>query len=291
MAVLSDTLPKQHRTYGFEYEFMPDRILDMDDMDDLDRLLCDLGAQKNGDNWVFDNGMRVMFEPGGQIEYCSPPMLADDLGPVDRILDFIEKINTQIFEHLDIQYTGTDYIPHRADAPLCLRSDRYVQLHRRLAASGDRGHEMMKGTASIHFHVAICSIEELLPLFFRLCEMAAESPFKMSETRRDIWNRTDPTRCGPPPCCFEFLESPSRLIARLIEFALQVVVLGEEVPFEYATDQSFESFLHHMTTIFTDIRFNLKGPTLELRTPDSVPLHQFKPMWELFVSRLNAVER
>ncbi|MGM0452131.1 MAG: hypothetical protein ACQERN_03070 [Thermodesulfobacteriota bacterium] len=290
LEVLSHTLPKQHRTYGFEYEFMPHRALNLDDMADLDRVLAEMGGRKEQGDHVFDNGIRVTFEPGGQIEYCSPPLPAKDFREIDPLLSFISRANTWIYEKLAIQYIGTDAIAGRANAPLCLQSPRYVALHRRLARSGSRGHEMMKGTASIHLHVAICNMEELLPLFYTLCEMTGEPSFQMSKTRRNIWSQTDSTRCGPPPCCFEALDSPSSLIARLIQFALQVVVLGEEKPFEHTSDQSFDAFLYHMTTIFTDVRFNLKGPTLELRTPDSVPLDQFKSRWELFVSRLNSVQ-
>jgi len=63
-------------------------------------------------------------------------------------------------------------------------------------------------------------------------------------------------------------------------------VLGEDVPFADSSDVSFDAFLCHMTTLFTDVRFNLKGPTLELRTMDSMPLEGFRRRWHLFVSLL-----
>ena len=288
--ILSETLPKKHRTYGFEYEFLPDRMLNINDMDRIDRLLETMGGQKAGGDRLFENGMRVTFEPGGQIEYCSPPLLAESDEKVDFLLEFIENLNNEIGKKLGINYKAVGYIPGRSNYPLCLRSARYLQLHRRLSRGGSRGHEMMKGTASIHLHISISNLDELLPLFYFLCDMSRSEAFGMSEDRREIWNHTDPSRSGFPPCCMEPLKNPGQLIDRLIRYAIQAVVLGEEVPFAKASDQSFSAFLYHMTTIFTDVRFNLKGPTLELRTPDSIPVDKFRHKWQLFIELAKAVK-
>lgn len=290
MDSLSRTLPKKYRTYGFEYEFLPEGMLGIEDMARIDELLGDIGGEKVGSDRLFDNGMLVTFEPGGQIEYCSPPMLADDHKKVDYLLAFIEGVNGTIRDRLGINYMGIGYLPGRANYPLCLRTARYLQLHRRLSKSGTRGHEMMKGTASIHLHVSISRIDELLPLFYFLCDLSKSRDFGMDGERLDIWNHTDPSRCGTPPCCMEALASPDQLIDRLVRYALQAVVLGEEVPFEKSSDHSFSAFLYHMTTIFTNVRFNLKGPTLELRTLDSVPTGSFKPKWLQFVSSAREVK-
>lgn len=280
---LSLHLPKKHRTYGFEYEFLPGQMLGIPDMVRIDLLLEKMGGKKIAGDRVFENGMCVTFEPGGQIEYCSPPVLADDYEKIDSFLAFISQVNDEIRCRLGIHYKAVGYIPGRSNFPLCLRSTRYLQLHKRLSKSGSRGHEMMKGTASIHLHVSISRLDELLPLFYFFCDLARSSAFGMSAARRDIWQNTDPSRCGEPPCCTENLSSPAQLIDRLIRYALQVVVLGEQVPFEKASDRSFSAFLYHMTTIFTDVRFNLKGPTLELRTLDSMPPRRFRERWLAFV--------
>jgi len=195
----------------------------------------------------------------------------------------------KIRNQLGIQYIGTGFLPNRAKVPLCLTEDRYVKLHKRLESSGTRGHEMMKGTASIHLHVVITCLDELLPLFYFLCELSGSDDFKMSPERKDIWQHTDSSRCGTPPCCYAQLRYPEELIYRLIQFAMTAEVLGEDVPFILSKDQSFESFLYHMTTLFTDVRFNLKGPTLELRTLDSMGTHQFVSVWEKFVTLLSSV--
>ncbi len=287
---LSRHLPKKHRTYGFEYEFLPEQMLGIPDMVHIDLLLEKMGGEKIAGDRLFENGMRVTFEPGGQIEYCSPPVPADDHEKIDSFFAFISEVNGEIRRRLGIHYQAVGYIPGRANFPLCLRSARYLQLHKRLSRSGSRGHEMMKGTASIHLHVSISRLDELLPLFYFLCDLARSETFGMSDDRKDIWLHTDPSRCGEPPCCSENLSSPEQLIERLVRYALQVVVLGEEVPFGKASDRSFSAFLYHMTTIFTDVRFNLKRPTLELRTLDSMPIEHFKAKWQAFVRLAKAVK-
>ena len=286
---LTRSLPKKHRTYGFEYEFLPESMLGMADMARLDRFLQKIGGDKIGGSHVFENGMRVMFEPGGQIEYCSPPLLPENVERFDFLLAFIKKVNAMIQDSLGINYLAVGYLPGRSNFPLCLRSARYLQLHKRLSKSGTRGHEMMKGTASIHLHVSISNLEELIPLFYFLCELSQSQSFRMLEERRNIWQHTDPTRCGLPPCCMEELDSPTQLINRLVRYALQAVVLGEQIPFEQSSDRSFSAFLYHMTTIFTDIRFNLKGPTLELRTLDSVSIDKFRVKWLEFIALTKVV--
>ncbi|MFP4193861.1 MAG: glutamate-cysteine ligase family protein [Desulfobacterales bacterium] len=283
LEVLAAPLPKEKRTYGFEYEFLPHRPMEIKDLAAVERVLAGFGQRWRG-GVFFENGTSAAFEPGGQLEYCSPPLFPHDETAVDDLIDFMLKINERIRQKTGIEYLARGYMPGRKNAPLCLTSDRYVNLHRRLAKSGTRGHEMMKGTASIHLHVAICSMEEVLPLFYRLCELSGDEMFKMSEVRRDIWNHTDNTRCGVPPCCSEPMVDPSVLIDRLVRFGLNAVVLGEEKPFYLASDSSFEAFLYHITTIFTDVRFNLKGTTFELRTPDSIPPQEFKPIWRRFIS-------
>lgn len=287
--VLSRLKNKGPRSYGFEYEFLPARILTRNDVQSVAGLLAKIGFSLNCDNLQADNGLRVEFEPGGQIEYCSPPLFADDIIMFDSLLLFIRQTNETIRKRLGIEYIGTDFLPGRAQAPLCLTTDRYVKLHDRLARVGSRGLEMMKGTASIHLHVLISDFDEILSLFNLLCKLSFFDEFKMSRQRKDIWRQTDATRCGTPPCCFEQLDSSETLIRRLIHFALCAEVLGENVPFVNSSDLSFDAFLYHMTTLFTDIRFNLKGPTLELRTMDSMPLAQFRPRWQKFISLLERI--
>ena len=289
MEFIEKRLPGDKRTFGFEYEFMPERILDLADMENLYAFLNELGFELKDGAFVDSGGMVITFETGGQIEYHSVPLLKEDQAAFSESLEVIRSINEKIEKHLDIRYLPTAYIPGREDSPLCLQSERYVNLHNRLGHSGQRGREMMKGTASIHLHVVIRYMEEIVPLFLALKELVFSDQFGMSAQRRSIWDQTDACRCGLPFGRIEKTDGPDRVIREFVKAAVHADVLEEEKPFHQVSDQSFDRFLSHFTTIFTDIRLNAKGPTLELRTPDSVPFERFETMWYDFISRMNDV--
>ncbi len=278
------------RTYGFEYEFLPDRILDRTDLRQITSCLPQWGFYEHDGLFFSDFGLGINFEPGGQIEYHSPPLLPDDSEKFYRSLAAIEKTNLAIREALGIDYIGTGYFPGRDEAPLCLDNPRYHLLHERLKTTGTRGMEMMKGTASIHLHAVIRDYRELVPIYLHMAhQMRPSRTFGMKAEREDIWNNTDPGRCGLP---YENItpDSPPRaLIEEFTRVAVLAEVLGRDIPFWQTPDTDFDSFLSHLTTIFTDIRLNIKGPTLELRTPDSVPPPVFESMWERFVQQMTTI--
>ena len=286
---LSDIANQSLRTYGFEYEFLSDAPLSLDHMEMLYLFLPEKGYVLEGDYFRAPSGLSIAFEPGGQIEYHSPPFLPDETDKISGWLENIANINDDISQNLKINYIGTDYLPDRADAPLCLTSQRYKNLHARLAKSGKRGHEMMKGTASIHLHVVIRSLEEVFPLFSTMCTLAAGDDFKMQKDRRDIWNNTDPTRCGQPYYFSDDRNDPEEVIRQVVRFTLEAEDIGEGRVFYKMPEIDFHSFLYHLTTIFTDVRLNLKGPTMELRTLDSMPVTEFAGKLTKFMAFFEAV--
>ncbi len=277
-------IPGGQRTYGFEYEFIPSAPLDVDRMEQIYTLLPECGFNKDGHYFVNSNGMYISFEPGGQIEYDSVPLLPEDKDSFHKSLAFIEHINAEIKSALGIEYIGTGFIPNRGESPLCLTSGRYMNLHARLAKSGSRGHEMMKGTASIHLHACILDVRELPNLFSRFHTMSQMDEFRMQPERRDIWNKTDPGRCALPFQKIDEITESIHVTRELVRVAAEAYVLGKEVPYYELENETFGDFLYHMTTIFTDIRLNIKGPTFELRTLDSMPMENFEQAWDTFIS-------
>lgn len=270
------------RTYGFEYEFLPDRVLNHDDMSRLSAFLLSVGYGL--EKGIYSKGgRRIAFEPGGQIEYLSPPLKASDSIEFNETIDWIQDMNSMIEIETGIRYLGTDYIPGRYNAPLLLTSERYSRMHERFMKVDTRGPEMMKGTAAIHLHAAITSREDLEEMYPLFCEMASSEEFGMSNTRREIWDRTDRCRCCLPDVSLE--NGAFSILEGIVEFAIEAVELKSGKPFRNIEEKGFSDFLDHLTTMFTDVRANIKFATLELRTPDSRPLEEFPYLWQKFVEK------
>lgn len=281
--LLSEKITPGPQTFGFEYEFISGTPLNLDLMQKIYMFLPETGFKKENTSFIHESGMYIDFEPGGQIEFHTPPLLKEENENLRRYLNLVKKVIEDIKHELGIEYLARGYIPGRIDSPLCLDAERYVNLHNRLAMSGTRGLEMMKGTASIHFHAGIRNMEDLPKLFGLLISMSHMNEFKMGAERRDIWNNTDPHRCGQP---FEIDNSstPFEVVEKIADHALKAEHIGENKPFIETGDISFDAFMYHLTTIFTDIRLNIKGPSLELRTIDSVPFDEFEGKWNRFIS-------
>lgn len=277
------------RTYGFEYEFLPETPLSLDIMEQIYKFLPSCGFLPEGDRFMSSSGIYLTFEPGGQIEYHSKPMPGWDEGRFREIIALFGDTNKAILEELGVNYLGMGYLPDRGEAPLCLTSKRYRNLHARMKRCGARGREMMKGTASIHLHVGIRHVQELVPLFHKLCELSSSQEFRMSPDRRDIWDNTDPGRCGDAVCRGGKFADPEELTRSLVQFALEADTIKENIPFVEKGDVTFDEFLYHLTTIFTDVRLNLKRNTVELRTLDSMQLELFEEKWRQFILILQEV--
>jgi glutamate--cysteine ligase len=274
------------RTYGFEYEFLPGRVLSHDDMFRLNVFLLSAGYRL--ESGIYSKGeRRIAFEPGGQIEYLSPPLKVSDNIEFNETIDWIQDMNSMIEIGTGIRYLGTDYIPGRYTAPLLLTSERYSRMHERFMEVDSRGPDMMKGTAAIHLHAALTSKEDIELMYPLFCEMAFSEEFGMSNTRREIWDRTDRCRCCLPDVNME--NGALSILKGIVKFAFEAVELKSGKSFCSIEEKGFADFLQHLTTIFTDVRFNVKFATLELRTPDSRPLEEFPGLWRKFVEECKSL--
>jgi len=278
------------RTFGFEYELIAEKPLSADDFRRVkESIPYPVFSEVNG-QLISQEGMYITFEPGGQLEFSSPPIRADELDLLNSLIAKIESTVKTVRETASVNYLPIPFIAGRATVPMLLDAQRYRDLHELLGRVSDRGREMMKGTAAVHLHVSLMSFDELITMWTFLCSISRERGFAMGEQRRDIWNRTDPSRCGLSCAGSEDISSSETLFNRLICFALKALDLHSGIPFgKIDPCPSFDDFLVHFTTIFTDVRLNTKGMTLELRTLDSRPLHMFRATWITFLDTVHRV--
>ena len=270
------------RTYGFEYEWISRRPMSPADLDRVVDYLVDVQGFRERDGQLVLNRRRIVFEPGGQIEFLSPPLPPGDSPELDELLDWIVTTLGELREEAGVEYVAQGHMPGREDAPLLLRDVRYTSMHERFESSGRLGRQMMKGTAAVHLHAALLDPGEL-PVMFGLFRELVDGPLAMSPARREIWCSTDDCRCGLPPVPPN-PQTPMDVLEPMVLQAMKAVELRTVRPFRELPCGSFEVFLNHFTTIFTDIRLNLKGATLELRTQDSLPPGAFHEAWKLFTA-------
>jgi glutamate--cysteine ligase len=274
------------RTYGFEYEFMPVRVLHPGDMEGIyDYLRSDRCVGVDG---IFSSccGMGISFEPGGQVEFRSVPMTAGDREQLQCQLDRVRSLLDGILRSTGIDYEGKGFIPGRGTAPMILPGRRYLKMHERFGHSGARGREMMKGTASVQLHASMRQTAEVLPLYATMLRLTGTGDLRMSAERADIWSRTDDSRCGLVVDDLSGIGSSRDLVREFVVFTMEAADLETGRPWRELDGTTYDSFLEHMTTMFTDIRLNMKGITWELRTPDSLPIGSFPSLWEAFVTEV-----
>lgn len=281
---------RDRREFGFEYELIAAKPLTRKDLDGVRNTLPSLGFSEKNGQIICDEGMYITFEPGGQMEFSSPPLGVDEIDKFDTLLRIIEITIRGVRKATSVNYLPTPYIQGRGTAPMLLEAKRYHDLHDLLGKMGDRGREMMKGTAAVHLHFSIMSFDELLRMWAFMCALSRENGFAMGEQRRDIWDRTDTSRCGLRCTRSEEIFTSCILFEKLISFAMEALELQSGIPFgNIRPHPSFDEFLVHFTTIFTDVRLNTKGMTLELRTLDARPLHMFRGTWITFLQMVQRV--
>ena len=242
---------RECRDFAFEYELIAKNPLSKNDFSKVQSVLPSLGFLPKEGKIICDSGMYITFEPGGQLEFSSPPLLASETEKFDFLLEKIKSTVEAIKRLTNVEYLPVPFIPGRAKAPMLLEAKRYHDLHDLLGRVSDRGREMMKGTAAIHLHASLLNFEELLRLWSFLCGLSRDDDFAMGEQRRDIWNKTDPSRCGLRCTNTEEIYNSNILFENLISFAMNAIELESGLSFSSIQPHpSFDEFMIHFTTIF-----------------------------------------
>jgi glutamate--cysteine ligase len=229
-------------------------------------------------------GGTLTFEPGGQLEYSSPPCHS-----ASSLLALLRSVVIPLraaaaAEGIDLLAVGIDPLNPAEQAPLLIHTMRYQRMAEYLSRRGPAGARMMRQTAA--FQVSVDFDDEPW-LRWRVLNAAtpyvvaifANSPMYASEhtghqsARADVWRKVDPVRTGIP-------YDEQAPVQAYLDFALAAPAIllpavdGEHLPFgEWLTraNPSAEEWEDHLTTLFPEVR---PRGHLELRSADAI-----EPEW------------
>jgi len=219
---------------------------------------------------LFEPGLPVCFEPGGQLELSLPPEPGPSalVASAQRTIGRVSEIATA--QGIRLESTGTNAYHSCRDVPLFIETARYQHMQRILDRNGLDGRRMMRLTASLQISI------DLLPgragaeqwLVANLAGPALTAAFANSPTldgrpagvpgaRTLIWQGIDPSRTGYDGRHLD----PGDPIGAYHAFAAG----AERLPIPEAEDPAY-----HLSTLFPPVR--PRGGYLEVRYLDTQPL-------------------
>ncbi len=229
-------------------------------------------------------GGTLTYEPGGQLEYSSPPCHS-----ASALLALLRSVvlplrSAAAGEGISLLDVGIDPFNSIAGAPLLVHGDRYDRMADYFAHRGPAGARMMRQTAA--FQVSIDFDDEpwlrwqvlnaaapYVVAIFANSSVYAGQATGLQSTRADVWRTLDRTHTGLP-------YDARRPVEAYLEFALMApamllpTVEGECRPFgEWlaSAQPTAVEWNEHLSTLFPEVR---PRGHLELRSADAVA-----PQW------------
>ena len=226
-------------------------------------------------------GGAITFEPGGQLEYSSPPcrsavQLLHNLRGV-----VLPLCSAASGEGIQLLASGIDPLNSIDDAPLVLRAKRYDRMARYFATRGPAGARMMRQTASLQVNLdfppdgwrgwrVLNAASPYITAIFANSPMYGGRLTGYQSVRAAVWRAVDPARTG---LAYDQREP----VAAYLDFALAApAILFPTLAGAYRTfeewigdaNPSLEEWHDHLTTLFPEVR---PRGHLELRSMDALP--------------------
>jgi glutamate--cysteine ligase len=229
-------------------------------------------------------GGTVTFEPGGQLEYSSPPCRTASALLAAMRSAVVPLRAVAAGEGISFLAVGIDPFNPIEGAPLLVQGKRYGRMADYLARRGPAGARMMRQTAAfqlsldfddepwLRWQVLNAAAPLVVAIFANSAVYAGEDSGCQS-ARAQAWRALDPARTGLP-------WDGSDPLGAYLDFALDAPAMllpaieGEHRRFgEWLTRAELlpEEWRDHLTTLFPEVR---PRGHLELRSADAVP-----PQW------------
>ena len=300
--ILSQIVDHQYRKIGMEEECI---IYTKD----LDRLPVNPATQYsatdllNEMNLLADQNGIYSLEPGGQLEWSSPPY--ENLNDLSIAQLKHRKLLDDVTDHHDliVLHWGLEPILFPDDIDL-IHQSKYQLMNDHMEKVNTHGKWMMRNTASIQVNIDITGKEDAEKMGFLadclhpVCAyLFANSPFYKNEPagtkniRNIIWEQTDNHRCRN--LVDHGISSPNDLIKNYIDYMMDIPgifqlnsknvlentdgTLGDRLEYLYANGKirnaDIQLALHQ---VFTNVRYK---HLVEVRGADRPPLgHELAPI-------------
>ena len=229
-------------------------------------------------------GGTLTFEPGGQLEYSSPPCRS-----ASALLALLRAVvlplrSAAAAEGIDLLAVGIDPFNSAEQAPLLIHAKRYARMAEYLARRGPAGATMMRQTAAFQVNLdfddepwlrwrVLNAATPYVIAIFANSPIYAGQPTDNKSTRAQVWRALDPARTGLP-------YDEADPVGTYLEFALSApailypTVAGEHRPFGEWLNRANPTageWQDHLSTLFPEVR---PRGHMELRSADSIA-----PQW------------
>ncbi|HEU4648775.1 MAG TPA: glutamate-cysteine ligase family protein [Gemmatimonadales bacterium] len=222
----------------------------------------------------------LCFEPGGQLEYATPPRNSASL-LIDAIRAVVQPLVAAADgEGIALIAVGIDPLNPVEGVPLQVQADRYTRMAEHFGRIGPAGARMMRQTAAFQVNLDFGAVPRarwhllnaLAPwvtAMFANSRMYEGTDSGHCSYRAHCWRTLDPRRTGLP---FDQRQP----VERYLEFALGApaillsAVRGEYHSFRHwlrTANPSLHDWEAHLTTLFPDVR---PRGHLEVRACDAV---------------------
>jgi glutamate--cysteine ligase len=235
---------------------------------------------KGAVSFAVRGGGAVSFEPGGQIEYASPPSRSLS-GLVDRLRAIVLPLRSAAAaEGVSLLTVGIDPVNPVEAVPLQVDSERYRRMDAHFARVGSAGARMMRQTAALQISLdfddepwlrwrLLNALAPFVTAIFASSPMYAGRDTGHRSFRAHCWRQLDPLRTGlpydehgPVEAYLEFALAAPAILYPTIEN--RCLPFGEWLA---RANPTFEEWDAHLGTLFPEVR---PRGHLELRSADAV---------------------
>jgi len=231
-------------------------------------------------SWNTEDGARISFEPGGQIEISTAPQpTASEV--IDSTQQLVTMIRTAMSSAgIELVARGVDPYNDVDAVPLQLQRDRYTGMTRYFESIGPSGVRMMRQTAALQMNLErgedpksrwrlLNSLAPIVVALFANSRQYASKRTEWASYRAHLWRTLDPSRTG-------IVYDETAPVERYLDFALGAVAMHSDngkVSYrkfrEWMTEGAVnrDEWLFHLSTLFPEVR---PKEFFELRSADTI---------------------